>query len=165
VEYANDLKQYWKRAYGYDINSKSSCILFHDAFSRLDKAASEIEWVNLVLQYIHMYLSDTLGLCSYITNPMKKTQQSISQFSPPLAFSCQPQDHSWLPKALNLLGTWWDLFFSCLIQMCCSGAMFLKLFSETIGNQLTLGFNCKSWERFISFTHHLMLGGLWYEPY
>ncbi|KAL6101965.1 minpp1 [Pungitius sinensis] len=41
LEYANDLKQFWKRAYGYDINSKSSCILFHDAFSRLDKAASE----------------------------------------------------------------------------------------------------------------------------
>ncbi|XP_037321199.2 multiple inositol polyphosphate phosphatase 1a [Pungitius pungitius] len=41
LEYANDLKQFWKRAYGYDINSKSSCILFHDAFSRLDKAANE----------------------------------------------------------------------------------------------------------------------------
>ncbi|XP_018552366.1 multiple inositol polyphosphate phosphatase 1 [Lates calcarifer] len=41
MEYANDLKQFWKRAYGYDINSKSSCILFHDVFSRLDKAANE----------------------------------------------------------------------------------------------------------------------------
>ncbi|XP_031162833.1 multiple inositol polyphosphate phosphatase 1-like [Sander lucioperca] len=41
MEYANDLKQFWKRAYGYDINSKSSCILFHDLFSRLNKAASE----------------------------------------------------------------------------------------------------------------------------
>ncbi|KAG8000167.1 Multiple inositol polyphosphate phosphatase 1 [Nibea albiflora] len=41
MEYANDLKHYWKRAYGHDINSKSSCILFHDLFSRLDKAASE----------------------------------------------------------------------------------------------------------------------------
>ncbi|XP_026165691.1 multiple inositol polyphosphate phosphatase 1a [Mastacembelus armatus] len=39
MEYANDLKQFWKRGYGYDINSKSSCILFHDVFSRLDKAA------------------------------------------------------------------------------------------------------------------------------
>lgn len=43
MEYANDLKQFWKRAYGYDINSKSSCILFHDVFSRLDKAANEIK--------------------------------------------------------------------------------------------------------------------------
>ncbi|XP_075997901.1 multiple inositol polyphosphate phosphatase 1-like [Genypterus blacodes] len=42
MEYANDLKQFWKRSYGYDINSKSSCILFHDVFSRLDKAANEI---------------------------------------------------------------------------------------------------------------------------
>ncbi|XP_070696761.1 multiple inositol polyphosphate phosphatase 1a [Pempheris klunzingeri] len=41
MEYANDLKQFWKRGYGYDINSKSSCILFHDVFSRLDQAASE----------------------------------------------------------------------------------------------------------------------------
>ncbi|XP_035519523.1 multiple inositol polyphosphate phosphatase 1a [Morone saxatilis] len=39
MEYANDLKQFWKRGYGYDINSKSSCILFHDVFTRLDKAA------------------------------------------------------------------------------------------------------------------------------
>ncbi|KAF7644832.1 hypothetical protein LDENG_00214970 [Lucifuga dentata] len=41
MEYANDLKQYWQRSYGYDINSRSSCILFHDVFSRLDKAANE----------------------------------------------------------------------------------------------------------------------------
>ncbi|KAM4730468.1 LOW QUALITY PROTEIN: multiple inositol polyphosphate phosphatase 1a [Anableps anableps] len=41
MEYALDLKQFWKRAYGYDINSKSSCILFHDVFSRLDKAVNE----------------------------------------------------------------------------------------------------------------------------
>ncbi|XP_069000694.1 multiple inositol polyphosphate phosphatase 1-like [Embiotoca jacksoni] len=41
VEYASDLKQYWKRAYGYDINSKSSCILFHDVFSRLNKTVEE----------------------------------------------------------------------------------------------------------------------------
>ncbi|CAJ1067286.1 multiple inositol polyphosphate phosphatase 1-like [Xyrichtys novacula] len=41
MEYANDLKQFWKRGYGYDINSKSSCILFHDVFSRLDDAANE----------------------------------------------------------------------------------------------------------------------------
>ena len=41
MEYANDLKQFWKRGYGYDINSKASCILFHDVFSRLNKAADE----------------------------------------------------------------------------------------------------------------------------
>ncbi|MED6262645.1 hypothetical protein ATANTOWER_023321 [Ataeniobius toweri] len=41
MEYALDLKQFWKRAYGYEINSKSSCILFHDMFSRLDKALNE----------------------------------------------------------------------------------------------------------------------------
>uniref|UniRef100_A0A3Q3QYC7 Multiple inositol polyphosphate phosphatase 1 n=1 Tax=Monopterus albus TaxID=43700 RepID=A0A3Q3QYC7_MONAL len=41
MEYASDLREFWKRGYGYDINSKSSCILFHDVFRRLDKAASE----------------------------------------------------------------------------------------------------------------------------
>ncbi|XP_076856349.1 multiple inositol polyphosphate phosphatase 1b [Brachyhypopomus gauderio] len=39
VEYKSDLKQYWKRAYGYDINRKSSCSLFHDIFRRLDEAS------------------------------------------------------------------------------------------------------------------------------
>ncbi|XP_019363302.1 PREDICTED: multiple inositol polyphosphate phosphatase 1 isoform X4 [Gavialis gangeticus] len=41
LEYLNDLKQYWKRGYGYDINSRSSCILFQDIFQKLDKAVSE----------------------------------------------------------------------------------------------------------------------------
>ncbi|XP_034537823.1 multiple inositol polyphosphate phosphatase 1-like [Notolabrus celidotus] len=41
MEYASDLREFWKRGYGHDINSKSSCILFHDVFSRLDKAARE----------------------------------------------------------------------------------------------------------------------------
>ncbi|NP_957394.1 multiple inositol polyphosphate phosphatase 1b precursor [Danio rerio] len=41
LEYKNDLKQYWKRGYGHDINRKSSCPLFHDIFSRLDNAAKD----------------------------------------------------------------------------------------------------------------------------
>ncbi|NXY75315.1 MINP1 phosphatase, partial [Glareola pratincola] len=41
LEYLNDLKQYWKRGYGYDINSRSSCILFQDIFWHLDKAVEE----------------------------------------------------------------------------------------------------------------------------
>lgn len=41
LEYLNDLKQYWKRGYGYDINSKSSCPLFHDIFRELNKAVHE----------------------------------------------------------------------------------------------------------------------------
>lgn len=41
LEYLNDLKQYWKRGYGYDINSRSSCILFQDIFQQLDKAVDE----------------------------------------------------------------------------------------------------------------------------
>ncbi|KAM9273388.1 multiple inositol polyphosphate phosphatase 1 [Morus bassanus] len=41
LEYLNDLKQYWKRGYGYDINSRSSCILLQDIFQHLDKAVEE----------------------------------------------------------------------------------------------------------------------------
>lgn len=41
IEYASDLREFWKRGYGHDINSKSSCILFHDVFNRLTKAANE----------------------------------------------------------------------------------------------------------------------------
>ncbi|XP_065700130.1 multiple inositol polyphosphate phosphatase 1 [Patagioenas fasciata] len=41
LEYLNDLKQYWKRGYGYDINSRSSCILFQDIFEHLDEAVEE----------------------------------------------------------------------------------------------------------------------------
>ncbi|KTG04759.1 hypothetical protein cypCar_00023724 [Cyprinus carpio] len=42
MEYAGDLKQYWKRSYGHDINSKSSCILFHDLFHRLNQVVAQI---------------------------------------------------------------------------------------------------------------------------
>ncbi|XP_041644900.1 multiple inositol polyphosphate phosphatase 1-like [Cheilinus undulatus] len=41
MEYAADLREFWKRGYGHDINSKASCDLFHDVFRRLGKAASE----------------------------------------------------------------------------------------------------------------------------
>lgn len=42
MEYVGDLREYWKRGYGHDINFMSSCILFHDVFKRLDKAAAQI---------------------------------------------------------------------------------------------------------------------------
>ncbi|KPP77357.1 multiple inositol polyphosphate phosphatase 1-like [Scleropages formosus] len=42
LEYKNDLKQYWKRGYGHDINRKSSCTLFHDIFRRLSEAVNEL---------------------------------------------------------------------------------------------------------------------------
>uniref|UniRef100_A0A3Q0RIE5 Multiple inositol polyphosphate phosphatase 1 n=1 Tax=Amphilophus citrinellus TaxID=61819 RepID=A0A3Q0RIE5_AMPCI len=38
LEYKSDLKQYWKRAYGHEISSLSSCPLFHHVFRTLDKA-------------------------------------------------------------------------------------------------------------------------------
>ncbi|XP_062382482.1 multiple inositol polyphosphate phosphatase 1b [Sardina pilchardus] len=44
LEYKSDLKQYWKRGYGHDINRKSSCTLFHDLFRRLDQAAYDFKF-------------------------------------------------------------------------------------------------------------------------
>ncbi|XP_025050479.1 multiple inositol polyphosphate phosphatase 1 [Alligator sinensis] len=52
LEYLNDLKQYWKRGYGYDINSRSSCILFQDIFQKLDKAVSESKSGMTIFQMV-----------------------------------------------------------------------------------------------------------------
>ncbi|XP_068114688.1 multiple inositol polyphosphate phosphatase 1 [Hyperolius riggenbachi] len=41
LEYLNDLKQYWKRGYGFDINSRSSCHLFQHIFQHLETAVHE----------------------------------------------------------------------------------------------------------------------------
>ncbi|XP_028651253.1 multiple inositol polyphosphate phosphatase 1b [Erpetoichthys calabaricus] len=41
LEYSSDLKQFWKRGYGHEINSKSSCKLFHDIFKHLEQAHNE----------------------------------------------------------------------------------------------------------------------------
>ncbi|XP_069467394.1 multiple inositol polyphosphate phosphatase 1 [Ambystoma mexicanum] len=58
LEYLNDLKQYWKRGYGYDINSKASCILFQDIFKHLERAVTESKSsqpisLPVVLQFGH----------------------------------------------------------------------------------------------------------------
>ncbi|XP_057591126.1 multiple inositol polyphosphate phosphatase 1 isoform X3 [Hippopotamus amphibius kiboko] len=49
LEYLNDLKQYWKRGYGYTINSRSSCTLFQDIFQHLDKAVEQKQRVPRLL--------------------------------------------------------------------------------------------------------------------
>uniref|UniRef100_G3P3F8 2,3-bisphosphoglycerate 3-phosphatase n=1 Tax=Gasterosteus aculeatus aculeatus TaxID=481459 RepID=G3P3F8_GASAC len=67
LEYANDLKQFWKRAYGHDINSKSSCILFHDAFSRLDNAASEIRLGKQVTEAVTVQVGHAETLLPLLT--------------------------------------------------------------------------------------------------
>ncbi|KAJ1141784.1 hypothetical protein NDU88_008112 [Pleurodeles waltl] len=58
LEYLNDLKQYWKRGYGYDINSRASCVLFQDIFKHLDRAVTESKssqpiTTPVVLQFGH----------------------------------------------------------------------------------------------------------------
>lgn len=47
IEYASDLREFWKRGSGHDINSKASCGLFHDVFNRLNSAARENRQVNI----------------------------------------------------------------------------------------------------------------------
>ncbi|XP_067858652.1 multiple inositol polyphosphate phosphatase 1b [Heptranchias perlo] len=43
LEYLGDLKQYWKRSYGYKINGLSSYQLFQDIFQYLDQTIEESE--------------------------------------------------------------------------------------------------------------------------
>ncbi|KAF7247263.1 Multiple inositol polyphosphate phosphatase 1 [Varanus komodoensis] len=79
LEYLNDLKQYWKRAYGYDINSRSSCILFQDIFNHLDQAALESKSSKpvsspVILQFGHAEtLQPLLALMGYFKDeePLK----------------------------------------------------------------------------------------------
>ncbi|XP_072246976.1 multiple inositol polyphosphate phosphatase 1-like [Leuresthes tenuis] len=62
IEYASDLREFWKRGYGHDINSKSSCIIFHDLFSRLNKAATENKLGQQVTEAVTVQIghADTL---------------------------------------------------------------------------------------------------------
>nr|XP_003224432.1 PREDICTED: multiple inositol polyphosphate phosphatase 1 isoform X2 [Anolis carolinensis] len=79
LEYLNDLKQYWKRAYGHDINSRSSCNLFQDIFKHLDQAVSESKSSRAIsspvmLQFGHAEtLLPLLALMGYFrdTEPLK----------------------------------------------------------------------------------------------
>uniref|UniRef100_A0A672J5A1 Multiple inositol polyphosphate phosphatase 1 n=1 Tax=Salarias fasciatus TaxID=181472 RepID=A0A672J5A1_SALFA len=67
MEYANDLKQFWKRGYGYDINSKSSCVLFHDVFTRLEKAVNENKSGQQVTEAVTVQIGHAETLLPLIT--------------------------------------------------------------------------------------------------
>ncbi|XP_029306100.1 multiple inositol polyphosphate phosphatase 1-like [Cottoperca gobio] len=67
IEYASDLKEFWKRGYGYDINSKSSCILFHDVFNRLNKAASESKSGQQVTEAVTVQVGHADSLLPLLT--------------------------------------------------------------------------------------------------
>ncbi|KAJ7324189.1 hypothetical protein JRQ81_017209 [Phrynocephalus forsythii] len=79
LEYLNDLKQYWKRAFGYDINSRSSCNLFQDIFKHLDQAVMESKSSKpisspVILQFGHAEtLQPLLALMGYFKDaePLK----------------------------------------------------------------------------------------------
>uniref|UniRef100_A0A6J0UFN3 Multiple inositol polyphosphate phosphatase 1 n=1 Tax=Pogona vitticeps TaxID=103695 RepID=A0A6J0UFN3_9SAUR len=79
LEYLNDLKQYWKRAFGYDINSRSSCNLFQDIFKHLHQAVIESKSSKpisspVILQFGHAEtLQPLLALMGYFKDdePLK----------------------------------------------------------------------------------------------
>ncbi|XP_060942833.1 multiple inositol polyphosphate phosphatase 1-like [Limanda limanda] len=62
MEYASDLREFWKRGHGYDINRKSSCILFQDVFRRLNHAATANESGQQVTEAVTVQVghADTL---------------------------------------------------------------------------------------------------------
>lgn len=67
MEYAGDLKQYWKRSYGHDINSKSSCILFHDLFHRLDQVVAKINLDGTVSEAVTVQVGHAETLIPLLT--------------------------------------------------------------------------------------------------
>ncbi|KAJ7324190.1 hypothetical protein JRQ81_017210 [Phrynocephalus forsythii] len=79
LEYLNDLKQYWKRAYGYPIDSRSSCSLFQSIFKHLDQAVMESKSSKpisspVILQFGHAEtLQPLLALMGYFKDaePLK----------------------------------------------------------------------------------------------
>uniref|UniRef100_A0A9L0JDB0 Multiple inositol polyphosphate phosphatase 1 n=1 Tax=Equus asinus TaxID=9793 RepID=A0A9L0JDB0_EQUAS len=60
LEYLNDLKQYWKRGYGYTINSRSSCTLFQDIFQHLDKAVEQKQRSEFLICIIFLLSEELL---------------------------------------------------------------------------------------------------------
>lgn len=88
LEYLNDLKQYWKRSYGYSINSRSSCTLFQDIFLHLDKAVEQKQRSQpvsspVVLQFGHAEtLLPLLSLMGYFKDK-----------EPLTAYNFKEQDH------------------------------------------------------------------------
>ncbi|XP_067223592.1 multiple inositol polyphosphate phosphatase 1a [Chanodichthys erythropterus] len=87
MEYSGDLKQYWKRSYGHDINSKSSCILFHDLFHRLNQVVSQINSDGTVLQAVTVQVGHAETLIPLLTlldlfkddTPLKSTNFATQQ--------------------------------------------------------------------------------------
>ncbi|KAB5561906.1 hypothetical protein PHYPO_G00011890 [Pangasianodon hypophthalmus] len=67
MEYSGDLKQFWKRGFGHDINSKASCILFHDLFKRLDAAANQIKSGGRVSEVVMVQVGHAETLLPLLT--------------------------------------------------------------------------------------------------
>lgn len=85
LEYLNDLKQYWKRSYGYAINSRSSCNLFQDIFLHLDKAVEQKQRSQpvsspIILQFGHAEtLLPLLSLMGYFKDKEPLTAYNFEE--------------------------------------------------------------------------------------
>ncbi|XP_038599299.1 multiple inositol polyphosphate phosphatase 1 [Tachyglossus aculeatus] len=85
LEYLNDLKQYWKRGYGYAINSRSSCNLFKDIFKNMDQAIAEKQSAQpitspAILQFGHAEtLLPVLSLMGYFKDKEPLTAYNFNQ--------------------------------------------------------------------------------------
>lgn len=109
MEYANDLKQYWKRSYGHEINSKSSCILFHDLFSRLDRIEDQINTKSSVSEAVMVQVGHAETLIPLLTlldlfkddTPLKSTNFATQQ-------NRTFRSGHFVPYAANLLVVMYD---------------------------------------------------------
>uniref|UniRef100_A0A3B1IX72 Multiple inositol-polyphosphate phosphatase 1a n=1 Tax=Astyanax mexicanus TaxID=7994 RepID=A0A3B1IX72_ASTMX len=109
VEYSGDLKQYWKKGFGHDINSKSSCILFHDLFNRLETAANKHKSGVSVSEVVAVQVGHAETLLPLLTLlGLFKDNASLTStnFDEHLnrAFRCSRN----MPYAANLLVALWD---------------------------------------------------------
>ncbi|KAL1775259.1 multiple inositol polyphosphate phosphatase 1, partial [Sigmodon hispidus] len=104
LEYLNDLKQYWKRSYGYAINSRSSCTLFQDIFLHLDKAVEQKQRSQMVSSPVILQFGHTETLL-----PLLSLMGYFKDREPLTAYNFKEQDHSKfrsgciVPYASNLI--------------------------------------------------------------
>ncbi|KAM6997668.1 multiple inositol polyphosphate phosphatase 1-like [Tautogolabrus adspersus] len=109
MEYANDLKQFWKRGYGHDINSKSSCILFHDVFSRLDRAANENKSGQQVTEAVTVQVGHAETLLPLLTLlGFSKDKDALTSLNYATQTQRSFRTSNMLPYAANLLLVLYD---------------------------------------------------------
>ncbi|XP_056624115.1 multiple inositol polyphosphate phosphatase 1a [Triplophysa dalaica] len=109
MEYSSDLKQYWKRSYGHEINRKSSCILFRDLFFRLDRIVAQFNSSGTVSEVVTVQVGHAETLIPLLTlldmfkddTPLKSTNFATQQ-------NRTFRSSRFVPYAANLLVALYD---------------------------------------------------------